>query len=79
MSHEVLVFIMVWRLAWYSYLVYHSAKARAWKDVWVAVLLIILSAVVQRGARPYLAVAAFIVAPLLTVTFVRYQNRRSFH
>jgi predicted membrane channel-forming protein YqfA (hemolysin III family) len=76
MSHDLLVFIMVWRLAWYGYLVYHSVKVKAWRDCSSAFLLMVLSAVVNPNTKPYLALAAFLVAPLLTIGLVRYQKRR---
>jgi hypothetical protein len=76
MSHELLVAIMFWRIGWYGYLLFHSIKVRVWRDAVLAVLLLLLGAVVQHGASSHLAIAAFLVAPLLTLSIVSYQKRQ---
>lgn len=75
MSHELLVAIMLWRVGWYGFLLFHSLKFHAWRDAAIALLLLMLGAVVSRGTKPYLAIGAFLVAPLLTIALVRYQKR----
>jgi hypothetical protein len=76
MSHDLLVGIMLWRIGWYGYLLFHSIKVRVRRDALLAFLLLLLGAVVQHGASAHMAIAAFLVAPLLTLSLVRYQKRQ---
>lgn len=75
MSHELITFLAIWRMAWYAILIYFSVRNQKLLDGILGVVLLLLAAIVAPSTRPIVALGAFVVAPLITITIIRYQSR----
>lgn len=73
---KIFELIVWWRFFWYSVLLIHSVKSQKIADSFLAVLLIGLAAVAVPPKKPFIALAAFAVAPLQTILIIQYQRSK---